>query len=100
MQFTPSPRAWNQPFWTEEHDRYQNNAKDQIADTAKGEARDNLLHRRQHKMRQTIRIGGNTIQLSQNEELDGIDSNSANNHAGDTAQTTDDHHRQIDDRVG
>src|SRR5438128_292325 len=42
VQFTTSPGTRDEPFWTEDHQRYQNDAKDQVTDVAEGEAGDEM----------------------------------------------------------
>src|SRR5947207_457237 len=95
MQLAPSSCTRNESFWSEEHDHNKNDPKDQVADTIKGEGREYLFQGEQD----VSRIRGNSIQLRQDEQVDRIDGDSTYNDARDTTQATDDHHRQIDDRV-
>src|SRR5579872_2877957 len=95
MQFASAAGAGNQPFRTEDHDYDENNAEDQVTDIAERKARDDLCNGIMDKVHDVCWVRGPGVELCQNEFIDGIDDNRADNDAGDAANAADDDHREI-----
>src|SRR5579859_4811704 len=50
-------------------------------------------------MEHIVWVSGPTVQLSEDEQIEAVDSNSSENNPGDVTWTTNHHHCQVDDRV-
>src|SRR5437764_12739561 len=99
MQFTPSACAGDKPLRAEDHHHDKYDAKDQVTNIAEGEAGNDLSNRRQDRMQDVSRISGQCIELRENKLVDSIDSQRPNDNPGDTPNSTDNHHSQVNHRV-
>src|SRR2546423_1089791 len=99
MQFAPPPCAGNKPFWSEDHNCHQNDAKYQVTNIAESETRYELGNTSIDGMQETGRISGYSIELCENKLVDRIDNERTNDHAWNTANTTNNHHSQVNHRV-
>src|SRR5437660_793297 len=95
MQFAPPTRTWNKPFWPEDHNAHQNDAKNQIANIAEGESRYVLGNSSIDWMQEARWISGYSIKLCENKLVDRIDNERTNDHAWNTANTANNYHSQV-----
>src|SRR2546421_3352112 len=94
MQFAASSCAGNESFRSEDHDRNENDTKNQVTNIAEGETRNEMNNSSLNSKKHTGGISGQSIQLRKNKLVDSIDSKRANNHPRNTADATNDHHSQ------
>src|SRR5581483_6151140 len=99
LQFASSPRAWNQPFRPEDHDRNKNDAKDQVANIAEGKTRYDIGNTIVNRVEYIVRIGSQAIEVCEDKHVDRIDRDCSNDHSGDTAYTANDYHCEVDHRI-
>src|SRR5438132_6776305 len=84
MQFASSPCAGNKPFWSEDHYRDKNDAKNQVTNIAESETRYDLGNAGIDGMQETGWIRRYTIQLCENKFVDSINSERTHDAAGYT----------------
>src|SRR6266516_2873732 len=99
MQFASSSRTGNESFRSEDHDRNENEAKNQVTNIAEGETRYKVGNTSIDWMQETGRISGYSIKLCENKLVDRIDNERTNDHAWNTANTTNNHHSQVNHRI-
>src|SRR5690242_13535574 len=99
MQFAPSSCTRNKPFWSEDHNGHQNDAKNQVANIAEGETRDVLGNSSIDWMQEARWISGYSIKLCENKLVDRVDNEGPNDHTWNTANTDNNYHSQVDQRV-
>src|SRR5258708_5074990 len=65
VQFAPSTRTWNEPFWPEDHNHDQDNTKEQVTYIAEGETGKDVGNSIVNCKEGIARIGSQRIQLCQ-----------------------------------
>src|SRR5437899_1471420 len=103
MQFALSPCTGDQTFGSEDHDHHQHNPKDQVTNTAEGETRNEVGDRCVNGIQDIIQAVGwisyDCIELVENKQVDTVDYQCSNDHPWDTANATNNYHREVDHGV-
>src|SRR5258707_8229640 len=99
VQFAFPARAGDQALRAENHDHNQDHTEDQVTDIAEGKTWDNLSNRVVNGKQGGTGFSSQSVELAQNQDIKRVDSQRADNHAGNAAQSTNNDHCQVNDGV-